>query len=108
MIARSVCAVKLRTDRNAALDRHVPEIVLYLLFLVFLLTWGIVGYAAGAAGHRPSKVAYLMLVLIVLLVFMIIDLDRPRRGLIEVDHRSLTSLQTAIDSGNYGDVESGN
>ena len=63
----------------------------------------IVGYAAGAAGHRPSKVAYLMLVLVVLLVFIIIDLDRPRRGLIEVDHRSLTSLQTAIDAGNYGD-----
>ena len=95
-------------NRNAALDRHVPELVLYLLFAVFLLTWGIVGYAAGAGGHRPSKVAYLMLVLIVLLVFMIIDLDRPRRGLIEVDHRSLTSLQAAIDSGNLGDVENGN
>ena len=91
-------------SRNAALDRHVPEVVLFLLFAVFLLTWGIVGYAAGAAGHRPSKVAYLMLVLVVLLVFIIIDLDRPRRGLIEVDHRSLTTLQTAIDSGNYGDT----
>lgn len=92
-------------SRNAALDRHVPEVVLYLLFAVFLFTWAIVGYAAGAAGHRPSTVAYLMLVLVVLLIFIIIDLDRPRRGLIEVDHRSLTSLQTAIDAGDYGDLQ---
>lgn len=93
-------------SRNAALDRHVPEVVLFLLFAVILVAGAIVGYAAGAAGHRPSWVAYLMLVLIVLIVFIIIDLDRPRRGLIEVDHRSLTSLQAAIDAGQYGDVES--
>lgn len=92
-------------SRNAELERHVPEVVLYLLFVVFLLTWGIVGYAAGAAGHRPSKVAYLMLVLVVLLVFLIIDLDRPRRGQIAIDQRSLTSLQAAIDAGNYGDLQ---
>lgn len=94
-------------SRNAALDRHVPEVVLYLLFISFILTWAIVGYAAGAAGHRPSRVAYLMLVLVVLVVFLIIDLDRPRRGVIEVDHSSLTSLQTAIDAGDYGDLQDG-
>ena len=40
-----------------------------------------------------------MVVLIVLLVFIIIDLDRPRRGLIKVSQKSLTQLQTAIDQG---------
>ncbi|MEZ4768692.1 MAG: hypothetical protein R2844_09740 [Caldilineales bacterium] len=92
-------------SRNAALDRHVPELVLYLLFVSFILTWAIVGYAAGAAGHRPSRVAYLMLVLVVLVVFLIIDLDRPRRGLIEVNQSSLVGLQTAINAGDYGDVQ---
>lgn len=29
--------------RNAALERHVPEVVLFLLFGTFILTWGIVG-----------------------------------------------------------------
>jgi uncharacterized membrane protein (Fun14 family) len=82
--------------RIAALDRHVPEVVLYLLFCTFLLTLGIVGYAAGVAGHRVSMVTYIMIVLIVLLVFVIIDLDRPRRGLIQVNQQSLTELQSSI------------
>lgn len=82
--------------RDAALARHVPEVVLFLLFAAFLTTGGIVGYAAGVAGHRASFVAYVMVALIVLLVFIIIDLDRPRRGLIEVDQKSLLDLQKAI------------
>ncbi|NJN55421.1 MAG: hypothetical protein HC804_12100 [Anaerolineae bacterium] len=84
--------------RNAALNRHIPEVVLFLLFGTFIMTWAIVGYASGVTGHRTSFVAYVMLVLIVLLVFIIIDLDRPRRGLIEIDHTSLTDLQATIDT----------
>lgn len=82
--------------RNAALDRHIPEIVLFLLYGTFIMTWGIVGYAAGVTGHRTPFVAYIMLMLIVLLVFVIIDLDRPRRGLIEINHTSLYDMQALI------------
>ena len=42
-----------------------------------------------------------MVVLIVLLVFIITDLDRPRRGLIEVSQKSLLELRTAFGTG-YG------
>jgi hypothetical protein len=82
--------------RNAALDRHVPEIVMILLFCTFILTWGVVGYSSGIGGNRVSLAAYTMLVLIVLLVFIIIDLDRPRRGLIRINHESLVQLRDAI------------
>lgn len=82
--------------RNAALDRHIPEIVLFLLYGAFIMTWGIVGYTSGVAGHRTSFAAYIMLLLIVLLVFVIIDLDRPRRGLIEINHSSLIDIQAII------------
>jgi hypothetical protein len=90
--------------RNAALDRHVPEPVLFLLFGTFLMTLGIVGYAAGVAGHRVSFVAYIMVVLILLLVFVIIDLDRRRRGLIGVSQKSLTELQATIQAAQEGDT----
>jgi hypothetical protein len=83
--------------RDAELDRHVPELVLFLLFGTFLLTGGIVGYASGVSGHRASGVSYLMVVLIVVLVFIIIDLDRPRRGLIEVGQQSLLDLQASME-----------
>lgn len=82
--------------RNASLDRHVPEAVLALLFGTFLLAAAIVGYAAGLAEHRASFVTYLMVGLIALLVFIVIDLDRPRRGFIEVNQSSLLQLRSAF------------
>lgn len=82
--------------REEALARHVPEIVLLLLYMAFLLAGGVVGRAAGLAGHRPVTVSYAMMVLIVALVFIIIDLDRPRRGVIVVSQKSLVDLAAAM------------
>jgi hypothetical protein len=82
--------------RDAALKRHVPELVLFLLYGTFLMTGSIVGFAAGIGGHRTSFATYIMVTLIVLLVFIIIDLDRPRRGLIQVSQDSLIELQATV------------
>jgi Na+/H+-dicarboxylate symporter len=81
-------------SRDAALNRHVPEAVLLLLLGTFVLTAALVGYSSGLVGHRVSLATYVLVVLIVLLVFLIVDLDRPRRGLIEVSQQSLIDLQT--------------
>lgn len=83
-------------SRDAALDRHVPELVLFLLYATFILTGSMLGYAAGVSSSRVSKGSYILVTLIVVLVFIIIDLDRPRRGLIEVNQSSLISLGEAI------------
>ncbi|MGR8941814.1 MAG: bestrophin-like domain [Gammaproteobacteria bacterium] len=82
--------------RNAALDRHVPEIVLFLMFATIVLTTATLGYASGIAGHRVTFAAFVLVVLIALVVFLIVDLDRPRRGLIHVSQESLLSLQQTI------------
>lgn len=83
-------------SRQAGLSRHVPELVLLLLYTTFLLSSAIVGYAAGVVGHRPSVVSYLMVALVVVLVFIILDLDRPRRGFIEVNQKSLVEVQATM------------
>jgi len=82
--------------RDAAVNRHVPEVVLLLLYGTFLVTSAIVGYASGLGGRRPSLVSYLMVAMMILLVYVILDLDRPRRGLIEVSQKSLVDLQASI------------
>jgi len=82
------------TARDAALKRHVPEPVLFLMFTTFLLTAFLVGYAGGVGGHRASFATYILFTLVTSLVFLIIDLDRPRRGLIEVSQQSLVDLQS--------------
>ena len=85
--------------RTAALDRHVPEAVSLVLYVTMIFVAGVVGYAAGLGDHRPFTISYLMLMLIVLLVFVIIDIDRPRRGLIQVGRHGLSELQATMDPG---------
>lgn len=80
-------------ERNAALNRHVPEVVLFLLFGTFGLTACLVGYSSGVSGHRATFPTYILTLLISFLVFIIIDLDRPRRGLIEVSQQSMLDLK---------------
>lgn len=82
--------------RDAALRRHVPALVLALLYATFLMAGGIVGLAAGSAGHRPSLASHVLVLLIVVLVFVILDLDRPRRGLIQVSQQPLVDLRASV------------
>lgn len=84
--------------RIAEIDRHVPEFVLLLLFGAFILSGGIIGYTAGLAAHRPAAATYLMLSLVVLLMFMVMDLDRPRNGLIQVSQQSLLDLSDSLQN----------
>lgn len=83
--------------RDAALRRHVPEFVLWLLFGTFVMTGSVVGYASGLGDNRSAFATYALVTLIVMLLFVIIDLDRPRRGIIEVTQRSMFELQEVMD-----------
>jgi hypothetical protein len=83
-------------SRDAAVRRHVPEVVLFLLYGTFLMAGSVIGSVAGVSGHRASFATYIMIALVVLLVFIIIDLDRPRRGLIEVDQQPLFDISAAV------------
>lgn len=84
--------------RDASVRRHVPELALWLLALTFLIAGATVGYACGVAGHRPSLASLAMVTLIVVLVFIILDLDRPRRGLIQVTPTALQQLRDGMDA----------
>jgi|TARA_R110000772_G_scaffold148001_3_gene258550 hypothetical protein len=78
--------------RNALLQMQVPEVVLLLLFTVFISSGGIMGYSAGLSGTRIFAPIVLVSILITLIVFIIIDLDRPKRGLIQVNQAALVEL----------------
>lgn len=79
--------------RNALLQMHVPEVVLILLFIVFISSGGIMGYSAGLSGKKMIAPIVLVSVLITLIVFIIIDLDRPKRGVIQVNQGVMIDLQ---------------
>jgi hypothetical protein len=50
------------------------------------------GYSAGLSGKRMVAPIVLVSLLITMIVFTIIDLDRPKRGLIQVDQSVMSDL----------------
>jgi hypothetical protein len=82
-----------RGERNAILERHVPEAILFLLFIVFILSGAIIGYSSGLSLKRAYVPTLLVSLLIVLVVLITIDLDRPKRGMIKVKQASLFELK---------------
>lgn len=78
---------------NALLSIHVPEVILFLLFIVFIMSGALMGYSSGLGKKRTTIPAMMMTFLICLVVFIIIELDRPKRGIIKVNQESMQLLR---------------
>jgi hypothetical protein len=81
---------------HAAFQRRVPEVILVAILVLSVIVAALLGYASGLAGHRVSAPTFLLVGGIVVAVFLIMDLDRPRSGLIQVNRETLQSLQVSI------------
>tara|TARA_R110002074_G_scaffold335651_2_gene506137 strand:+ start:351 stop:923 length:573 start_codon:yes stop_codon:yes gene_type:complete len=81
-----------QNKRTALLQLNVPEAILIILFIAFISSGGIMGYSAGLNGNRVITPITLVSLLITLIVYMIIDLDRPKRGIIQINQNVLSEL----------------
>ena len=88
--------INLQTQRLAAFNNHVPEVVVWLLLGVAVAAAGVVGYNNGLGNRRHIFGALTLVVLLVVITWVIIDLDRPRPGLIQISQQSMVSLQDFI------------
>jgi hypothetical protein len=86
-----VHAERLRAQRD-----HVPQAVLFLLAVVAAASVGLLGYAAGRKGDRRQWLRALLPVMIVAVITLIIDLDRPRSGLVQISQQPLLDLQASL------------
>ena len=89
-------AIDLQAKRLAAFRNRVPETVIWLLLGVSVAAAGIVGYSNGLGNRRQVFGALILVVLITIIIWVILDLDRPRRGLIMVSQQSMISLQQFV------------
>ena len=68
------------TTRNASNIAKVPQLIMFLLFLLCFNAAFMMGYAVGI---KPDWIVItLFAITIVLTIYLILDLDRPRRGII--------------------------
>jgi len=81
-------------EREEARFRTVPQLVIVMLFALAIGAGGVLSYMAGATGHPDRLPTYVFLFMVCLIIYLIIDFDRPRRGLLRFDAAPLERVQT--------------
>ena len=89
--------IDLQTTRaTAVIVARVPETILILLFLGEVLAMGIVGYSAGLTGGRGLMAALMLVLAFSAVLTLIVDLDRPRDGFLQVSQQPLITLSEQL------------
>jgi hypothetical protein len=84
------------TRITAGLYARVPETVVLLLIGGSALSLALVGYSAGLTKRRGLLNALVLVFALGAVIMIVIDLDRPREGFIQVSQQPLIDLQRQI------------
>ncbi len=82
--------------RITALRYKVPSAVMWMLIGIAMVAMGFTGYNAGVAGARRRAATMIMAVTVAALILLVVDLDRPARGLIQVPVQPLIDAAQGI------------
>lgn len=88
--------IDLEAVRWKGFNDHVPDSVIYVNALVGLLAAMLVGYTYGLSGRRHIFSMCVLAVAITIVLSVIVDLDRPRSGLIQVSQQPMIDLQRSF------------
>ena len=81
---------------TAGIYARVPETVLILLLTGSALTLAMVGYSAGLTRRRSPLTAVVLVIALSAVLTIVIDLDRPREGFIQVNQQPLLDLERQL------------
>lgn len=82
--------------RLTALRYHVPGAVMFMLIGVAMVAMAFTGYHAGGRENRGRVATLIMSLVVTVVIMLIVDLDQPARGLVEVSVRPLTDAKLGI------------
>ena len=89
--------IDLHTTRmSAGLYARVPETVILVLLIGAVLTMGIVGYSAGLTSRGSVVTTVLLVITLGAVLTLVIDLDRPRDGFVQVNQQPLIDLSEEL------------
>src|SRR6185295_14933261 len=89
--------IDMHEKRNRSVKDRVPDPVFWLLFAVSALALGLVAYSCGLNGRRRQVANVVFAFVIALVMVVILDIDRPRRGLIQASQESMIRLQQSLE-----------
>lgn len=89
--------IDLHTSRvMVGIRSRIPWIVWVALYFIATLTMATVGYYEGLAGGRRSVVSLALVLAFSAVLFLIVDLDRPREGLIRTSQQAIVDLEASL------------
>ena len=78
---------------------HVPEDILLVLFTLSIIVITMVSYLNGQSGEGKKRFTLILAGTISIAIFLVLDLDRPQSGLIQVGLGSLERVQAMMNAG---------
>lgn len=88
--------IDLHELRLASLQNHLPSPLFYLLLALAALSVGFLAWGFGATTHRGRTPMILLAILIGAILLLIMDVNRPQRGMIVVGVASLERVENSI------------
>lgn len=84
-------------ERLAAVRNHIPGVVVMALFAVAAFASAFSGYSRGMAGQRSMVPIFLVALLVSGVILLILDLDRPSVGFIEISQQPMLDTAASIE-----------
>jgi hypothetical protein len=85
-------------ERTGVFENRVPDQVFFLLFVGCCLGMALIGFGFGMAQRREVFGTVLFGLLLCSTIYIVLDLDRPRRGLIDVSQTPMLGFKEALQN----------
>jgi hypothetical protein len=96
LIASANAVIDLDELRTSSLENYVPAPIILLLVGVAAVALALFGWSFGATERRSTISMVLLALLVTTILTIIMDLNRPHRGMMRVGDESLLRLQKSI------------
>jgi hypothetical protein len=90
--------INLSTEERAVLNTHIPDVVIIWLLLIAFIASAMMGYRFGHQGKRARIFEVVFAVMVALVFGLVLDLDRPQRGIIRINLAPLQSAQQLMNA----------
>jgi len=91
-------AIALSREEAAILNAHIPDVVIVWLLLIAFIASAMMGYGFGREGKRALVFKAIFAVMVALVFGLVLDLDRPQRGLIRINLAPMQTVQQSMDA----------
>ncbi len=85
-------------DRLAAVSNRLPPSIWLAILFVTALSVVLVGFHSGLDGERHLVAQVALVMVMTAVIILIVDLDRPQEGLLQVSQQTLIDLQRQFET----------